>query len=409
MALPERALIIAALERLIAVQTVELRPALTEAADAIAAATGAEKVDIFLFDEPSGSLHAVGVSRTRLGARERALGLDRLPLANGGRAALVFKSGDEFLTGHAESDPEELRGIVHDLGIRSAAMAPFDIAGARRGVLTLTSTSPDAFPDHVLRFVRAAVHWVEVIAHRAEVVERLAAEVTDRARREAAEELITVVAHDLRNYLSPIHGRVVLIKQRAMREQLRAYQRDAELAEKAVDRLGQVLATLLDVGRIEQGLFEVELAPTELVTLVGEVATAIESPTVPITVRGEPEIVVDADAPRLRQVVENLLSNASKYSPAGRPIVVEVSWCDDPRRGPQACITVADEGPGMDAELAARVFTRFARGARSQGLGLGLYLAREIVNAHHGTLELSTAPGEGARFTITLPAHPRTS
>jgi two-component system, OmpR family, sensor kinase len=405
--MPQLAVAMDALQRLMAIQAVELRPALVEAADAIVAATGAEKVDIFLHDPPSGSLHALGVSRTPVGEKQRALGLDRLPVVNGGRAAVVFATGAEFMTGDAVSDPEELPAIVRDLGIRSHIAVPLEIAGARRGVLSICSTVPNAFPDHLLGFARAAAQWIGVMAHRAEIVERLAVEASDRARRQAAEQLITIVAHDLRNYIAPIHGRIVLIKQRAIRERHRAHERDAEAAERALKRLANLLSSLLDVGRIEQGLFEVHLAPTELVTLVREVAGAIQIPNVPITIRGEPEIVVDADAPKLRQALENLLSNASKYSPAGAPVVVDVTACELADGTAQAFVLIEDQGPGMDADLASRVFTRFARGAASQGLGLGLYLAREIVSAHHGTLDLSTAPGRGARFTLRLPAHVR--
>src|SRR5512138_1616164 len=99
--MPDRALVIAALERLIAVHTIEIEPALTEAADAIAAATGAEKVDIFFYDQGALALDAIGVSRTPLGARQRELGLHHLPLAKGGRAVAVFESGAEYMTGHA--------------------------------------------------------------------------------------------------------------------------------------------------------------------------------------------------------------------------------------------------------------------------------------------------------------------
>jgi two-component system OmpR family sensor kinase len=396
-----------ALQRLMAVQAVELRPALVEAADAILVAAGAEKVDIFLYEKASATLVAQGVSRTPLGSKQQALGLDRLPLANGGRAASVFRTGAEFATGRADADPEELPGIVRELGIRSSVYVPLEIAGARRGVVGITSTAADAFPESVLGFARAVSKWVGVIAHRAEIVERLGAEALARGQRKAAEELVTVVAHDLRNYIGPIHGRVVLIKQRAIRDGLRSYQHDAESAEKSLRRLGQLLADLLDVGRIEQGLFEVQLVPTELVTLVREVAEGIETADVPIEVLGDPEIVVEADPARLRQALENVLSNASKHSPAGAPVTVEVSACDEPDGTARACVRIADRGPGMDPDLARRVFKRFARGASSQGLGLGLYLASEIVSAHRGTLELTTAPGSGATFTMRLPAHSR--
>jgi two-component system, OmpR family, sensor kinase len=405
--MPDRDLLVEALQRLMAVQATELGPALREAADAIHAATGAEKVDIFLREEALSSLVAVGVSDTPLGARQRALGLDRLPIANGGRIVQVFQTGMDFMTGHADSDPEELAGIVGPLGVRSTVAVPFEIQGSRRGVLALSSSAPDAFPDHVLRFTRAIAGWVAVIAHRAEVVERLSAEASDRGRRAGAEELVTVVAHDLRNYLTPVHGRIMVLKQRAIRDELEPYRRDAEAAERSLRRLANLVTELLDVGRIEQGLFQLAPVPVDVVSLVREVVGAIEAPGVTIAVRAEPAIVADADPVRLRQALENLLSNAQHHSPAGTTVRVDVSTGSEAGGGAWAVIAIADSGPGMDADLASRVFTRFSRGADSRGLGLGLYLAREIAVAHGGSLELATAPGEGSTFTLRLRAHPR--
>jgi two-component system OmpR family sensor kinase len=403
----QRELLVDALQRLMGVEALQLGPALREAADAISQAVGAEKVDVFLYDERSHSLVAVGVSDTPLGSKQRRLGLDRLPIANGGRMVRVFTTGEEYMTGHADDDPEELPGMVSALGVRSAVAVAVEVAQRRRGVLNLCSTTPDAFPDHVLGFTRATARWVGVIAHRAEMVERLSAEASDRGRRAAAEELVTVVAHDLRNYLAPVHGRILLLKQRATRERLDAYRRDAEAAEKSVRRLTRVVSDLLDVGRIEQGLFELEPAPLELVSLIREVAEAMETAKVPILVEGEPEVVLEADAVRLRQVLDNLLSNASKYSPSGSAIRVRVSTEGEPERGAWATVQVIDQGPGIDAELASRVFTRFARTPGSKGLGLGLYLAREIAVAHGGSLEFASAPGQGTTFTLRLPAQPR--
>jgi signal transduction histidine kinase len=400
----ERDLLLDALQRLIGVQAIELRPALREAADAISAACGAEKVDVFLHDEGSHTLVAVGVSGTPLGAKERSLGLDRLPVANGGRAAETFLTGAEHMTGDATTDPLELPALVRALGVRSAVHMPVEIAGVRRGVLSLCSTARDAFPDHVLGFARAAARWVGVIAHRAEVVERLAAEASERGRRALAEELVTVVAHDLRNYIAPVHGRILMLKKRAARLKLEAFLHDAEAAEKSIRRLTQVVSDLLDVGRIEQGLFDVEPVPLDLVSLVREVAEAIQTSKVPVEVAGEAEVVVDADAVRLRQALDNLLSNACRYSPPGTPVRVEVAN-EEEGEARWAAIRIVDRGPGMDRDLAARAFSRFARSPGSKGLGLGLYLAREIAVAHGGTLELTTAPGQGATFTLRLRAH----
>jgi signal transduction histidine kinase len=391
------------LERILAVQAVELRAALSQIADVIVEELAAEKVDLFVHDGAIATLVAFGVSSTPLSAKQKALGLDRQPLANGGRAVRCFTTGEPFLTGRSERDPEELPGIVGGLGVRSTVMAAFEVAGERRGVLGVTSTRPDVFDDGDLAFVQAVARWVGVVAHRAEAVERLAAQAEQEGRRAAAEELVTVVAHDLRNYLAPVQGRVQILKQRAIREGREPDRRDAEAAERSTRRLVRLVSDLLDVGRIGQGLFELERAPLELVALVREAVGALEMPDREVVLRAPEEIVLEGDPVRLRQVIDNLLSNASKHTAPGLAITVEVELraADG---GRWASLSVANPGPGIDPALASRIFTRFARGPGSEGLGLGLYLAREIARAHGGTLELETAPGRGARFYLRLPA-----
>jgi signal transduction histidine kinase len=112
-----------------------------------------------------------------------------------------------------------------------------------------------------------------------------------------------------------------------------------------------------------------------------------------------------ADADRLRQVLWNLVANALKHSPAGLPVVVEVSR-QERESGSWALLTVTDQGSGVPPHLLPRLFERFVKGSGSSGLGLGLYLARRIAGAHGGTLEVHSSPGKGARFDLALPLDP---
>ena len=109
-----------------------------------------------------------------------------------------------------------------------------------------------------------------------------------------------------------------------------------------------------------------------------------------------------ADADRLRQALENLLSNALRYSPEGMPVIVEVHT-ERQEESTWAAITVHDAGPGISPELLPRLFTRFASGGSNKGLGLGLYLAHGIALAHGGTLTVDSRPGKGASFRLALP------
>src|SRR4051812_24091628 len=130
------------LERLLAIEATELGGALRQAADLVAEAFGAEKVDAFILDPAVSTLGAVGVSDTPLGQRQVALGLNRLPLANGGRVVEVFQSGTSYWTGRADQDARELVGITQALGVRSTIATVLRVDNAARGVLQASSTRP---------------------------------------------------------------------------------------------------------------------------------------------------------------------------------------------------------------------------------------------------------------------------
>src|SRR5690606_30416733 len=164
------------LERLLAIQATRLEPALNEASTLIGEAVGAEKVDTFLREPGRQTLVAVGTSETPLGDQQRALGLDRLAIANRGRAVEVFESGQPFLDGQADADERELPGIRIELGVRSSIVVPLEINGERRGVVQASSTRREAFAADDLAFLQSVARWVGRVVPRAELVERLTRE-----------------------------------------------------------------------------------------------------------------------------------------------------------------------------------------------------------------------------------------
>jgi signal transduction histidine kinase len=241
-----------------------------------------------------------------------------------------------------------------------------------------------------------------MVAHRAELTERIATEAREQGRRVAADELIETLAHDLGNVLVPVKSRIDMLRRRANREDRPRDLRDVEEAARSVDRVIALVADLLDSSRLEQGLFALERQPVNLSDLVQETCAALATDTVPIRVDAYVSVVLAGDGNRLRQALENLLSNAIKYSRPGTPVDVEVDVESDDT-GHWAVVTVADQGPGIPAELLPRLFDRFARGPDSSGLGLGLYLASRIVSAHGGMLSADPGPLIGARFQMRLP------
>lgn len=180
------------LQRLLAIQATELRPALNEAATLVADALGADKVDVFQYQAPIDSLVALGTSATPMGRRQHELGLDRVPVSNGGRCADVFRTGEPYASGHADQDPGELRGIVEGLGVRSVLNYPLVIDGQRRGVVQADSATPDFFTEADRAFLAAVTHWVSLVMHRAELVEQATTAATRRGRREVADEIARI-------------------------------------------------------------------------------------------------------------------------------------------------------------------------------------------------------------------------
>ncbi|HEV2124906.1 MAG TPA: GAF domain-containing protein, partial [Chloroflexota bacterium] len=215
---PDRML--ATLQHLLEIDATDLHSALDQATQLVAEAMDADKVDAFLLDPAVQTLVATGTSDTPMGHRQHALGLDRLPLANGGRTVEIFETGQTYLHGHVDQDAGELRGVREGLGIRSEVGVPLEIPGRGRGVLIASSATTEFFTLSDKRFLQAVARWVGLVAHRAALIERVAADAEAHGRRRAAEELITVLAHDIGNLLAPLKSRIDLIARRLGRDDL---------------------------------------------------------------------------------------------------------------------------------------------------------------------------------------------
>ncbi len=391
------------LERLLEIQATEVRTTLSQVTQLVAQALEADKVDIFFHDRDVDTLVALGTSNTPMGRRQRAIGMDRLPIVNRGRTVEVFLTGQSYFTGHADEDPGELVGIKEGLGVVSVIVTAFAVDNERRGVLLVSSSKTDFFSEQDLRFIEAVARWVGAVVNRAELVEFMTQEAAEQGRRMAAEELLTIMAHDVRNYLTPIRGHLDLIERRARRENREQDVLNATLATGALSRLNGLISNLLDIARLNQGIFSINPQPLNLVDLVQEVAAAFRTAETLIQIQAPQEVVISADPDRLHQLLENLLANAVQHAPKKTPVEVSV---DTERRddGIWAVLIVANQGPGIPPDLLSHLFQPFISGSSSRGLGLGLYLASRIAGVHNGTLTVDSAPGEGTRFTLSLPA-----
>jgi signal transduction histidine kinase len=324
------------------------------------------------------------------------MGLDRLPLANSGRIVRVFVAGEDFIDGRVQDDPLELVGIKA-MGVHSTIATPLRVGDAIRGVLAAASTRDDAFDEADLHFLGSVARWVGLLTHHAALRDQAAIALLEEGRRLAADELVTVLAHDLGNYLTPLRARLEFALRSATRDSRTA---DQELLSGCIANIDEVtlLATdLLDVTRLDEGMLRLRKERFALRPLVEHAARSFADGNVAITVDIDDEITVRADRLRLGQVLTNLLSNAVKHSPRGGTVTIDAMTDTD------VVVRVMDEGPGVPTELIPRVFTRYARGPRSTGLGIGLYLAERIAREHGGSLTIDSTT-TGATFVLRLPS-----
>src|SRR5437763_5348854 len=219
----------------------------------------------------------------------------------------------------------------------------------------------------------------------------------ERLRRFVAD-----ASHELRTPLTSIRGYTELWRAGGLRDSGEVGEAMRRMEQEA-RRMGLLVDDLLLLARLDQGR-PLETAPLAFDRLVDDAvhdARAVE-PDRPIDLTAEPVTVVGDDH-RLRQVVGNLLANARLHTPPGTPVHVSVRTAGDRVR-----LEVADEGPGVGPDVAARVFERFYRGdpARTRargGSGLGLSIVAAVAEAHGGGVSVDTAPGRGARFVVDLP------
>ncbi|MDQ3930950.1 MAG: GAF domain-containing sensor histidine kinase, partial [Chloroflexota bacterium] len=400
--------LLSTLEQLLGIEASSLDSALNRTSTLIAEALDSEKSDIFLYDPATDSLVARGTSNTPMGVRQHQLGLDREPLSNGGRAVRLFQTGQAHISGHVERDDVELPGIKNGLGVRSTIAVPFLVAGESRGVLQVVSSQADKFTGDDLYFIEAVAQWVGMVAHRVEMMEALAEEAANRASTATAEEIIEVLAHDMNNYLTPILGHISILKQLAYEEDNQRYLAHVDLSYLAARRLRELVKDLLDISRVQHGLFTMSLSRFDLLALVRETVNTMQTSGLRIGLDVQQdleqagELMVEADQARIRQVLENLVSNALKYSPKDLPVSLTLTW-EVRDNGSWAVVAVRDEGAGIPEDLLPKLFSRYNTGLDSTGLGLGLYLAHTIVAAHGGTLIADSEVGRGATFRLSLP------
>lgn len=313
--------------------------------------------------------------------------------------------------------PEMLAGLPRDpaalallaaFDLRAVVVAPLRTRLGVIGVAVFATGDPDADPlwtQAALEFAdRAALTIERTLAFQAENMAREDAEAAVRLR----DEFIAVASHELRTPLTPLLLQIerALAKAESLPDTVAdapALQVALQTAERQVGRLNRLVTNLLDASRLSVATVDLELEDVSPADLSAECVRRARDayPEVSISCSAQGGLALRCDPLRLDQVLTNLLTNACRYG-KGAPVDVRVSGDAGRVR-----IAVSDAGPGIAPDFVPRLFKKYARAQGSErrsGLGLGLYIAKEIIERHGGRIDVRTAPSEGTTFTIDLPA-----
>ncbi|HEX6134466.1 MAG TPA: ATP-binding protein [Longimicrobiales bacterium] len=316
-----------------------------------------------------------------------------------GEAEIMRDVGDAFLD--ALSQTERHREIYRRLGLRSMMIVPLVARGTTRGAMGFFSGAPQRYGPEELSVAQDLALLAALAVDNA----RLYREAQDAVR--VRDDVMAVVSHDLGNPLSAIRiGTSLLLRTIPQAEHESGGWQHLEFIRQSAQQMENLINDLLDVKRLETGRVQLDRRDIPVDTIVQDVMKVFRpiasgrsialTTEIPATIRR-----VSADEHRLVQVLSNLVSNAVKFTEPGGSVIIRANDAAG-----VVLFSVSDTGPGIPAEHQPHVFDRFwqARREGKKGLGLGLAIARGIVEAHGGRIWVESPPGAGTTFLFTIPA-----
>jgi len=312
--------------------------------------------------------------------------------------------------------------------VRSETISAFGVAAEDGSILVLLGGSPVGELVSVVKQLLpllAAAYQGERAAQNEASQARLAKTAAeqsrqlikslDEARRELHQTLqlrnqfLSIAAHELKTPLTSILGYTQILLRRAQKEKLLG-ERDLQLVKIVINqanRMQKLMEDFFNQDRVQVGLFELEIAEMDLAVLVREaieeLQPSLDKHVVQYDSGGLLSLPLRGDRVRLHMVVQNLLQNAVKYSLKGGEVDIRI-WQESGR----ACLSVRDSGIGVPTKEQARLFERFYRASNAithhlGGMGIGLFLTKEIINGHGGTIAVQSIEGQGSTFIVSLP------
>ncbi len=305
----------------------------------------------------------------------------------------------------ASTKDEELAGILQSLNIRSLIIVPLIAREKVLGAIQLVSTTSER------RYNEEDLKFTEELAQRAAVA-------VDNAKlyRDAQQaisirnEFVSVAAHELKTPITSLRGFTQLLLRRVNGNKtldLEQLRQGLNQINNQSNRLGSLVGRLLDMSQLEAGKLILTLEDTDLGQMLYNIVAAVQlsANNHQITVSAPEHFEYRLDPLRFEQVMTNLLDNAIKYSPEGGQVRVEMQVLEEGEAGRSIKIQVQDQGIGIGPENREKIFEPYFQGNERgyAGLGLGLYISREIVELHGGRIQLESGGSRGSTFVVTLP------
>lgn len=281
---------------------------------------------------------------------------------------------------------------------------PLLVGGRCVGGLVFGRFGGPAYPPEHIRLAEFVAWHVGQLLENRRMARRIASLEAQRELARMQEEFISTISHELRTPLGFIKGYVttLLRSDAAWESQDRA--EFLQIIDDEADRLRELIDNLLDSSRLESGTLGMTREQTQFATLIRDTVSRSKSMYSGLDLQAEYAEdlpMVEIDATRISQVLDNLISNAYKYAPEG-PVTIRAAIDDGVLR-----VEVEDEGPGIAPQHMAHLFERFYRvpdnNRSTRGTGLGLYICRKIVEAHEGEIGVDSEPGKGTRFHFRIP------
>jgi signal transduction histidine kinase len=301
-------------------------------------------------------------------------------------------------------DAEHAR-LMRALGFRSLLCVPLLVGSRALGAILFVGERAGRFGPEDLRLAEELARRVALALDNARLYGEAQSAIAAR------DQFLSIASHELKTPLTALSGYIGMLRRR-LGDSAALSPRDhraLQVIEAQSARLNTLILSLLDLSRMESGQLSIAAAPLDLCALarqvVEELEPTLERHSVSVQLPAGP-LMIMGDALRLEQVIHNLLQNAIKYSPAGGPVAARAFL-----REHMACLTVEDQGIGIPAAALPQLFSRFFRAPnaeerRIEGMGVGLYVVREIMELHGGRVEVTSAEGEGSSFTICFPYDP---